>query len=570
MSNIADKAMMSAVIVLWLGAALAQPKNTLPPGFHSTPLDQPAIEEEAEEKSSETEQPIAEADQTFLPLLARDLLLPPITGLIDNKRGLGEDIWLEGDIAVIEQLLADWQVNIDRRPVAQLARRFLLTEARTPPTMDNYRFMMLRLEKLYQLGDLKSMRRLFDLYPALTSQTEFLLLYQKMILAQYALSGNAVGEGCALWRVIQPRLVQANSDDGAEAPLAPLALQMRALCLGIAGQSGRALAQAERLSDSGQAPRAFFPLLARALDRSRASTNAPAYLMPDKISNILWALYKSIKKRPRAISIKHIDAALLPMIAQDRSLPYGWRLAAAQRAMQRAIVSPRFLQQFYQRAETPPDANAFRPPLRRARSKSTHRAQVQRIANILAAAPTRSAFMASLYSWARDIAFLNPQSGHRRVDGLRAALLLNNAELINTWLGGGESADTPSALRAMMLILEHAKRSVHRGVSPQAVRRWQVNTDLLIKMIGAEFFDIAASALPDADDTEEGDAIIEAAAQNAQAEVILRVLVGMDNPALARSPAFLRAVIQGLNRVGLKHEAWQIAVDSFLLEAWGA
>lgn len=558
---------LSIALVLGANISIASPKNTLPPGFHSTPLEQPEIDQDEIEKtntptdvnpnSSSLNSSGNEIANDFLPLLEQELLLPSITGLLYGKAGLGETIWLESDDETLLKLLKDWQVNPQSRPAALLARRLLLTQAQTPSSMNRYEFLLARLEKLYALGDLKSIEQTFNLYPVLISRPEFVFIYRQLIFAKNAKGIKGVSAGCALMKA--SRFIETQTN--------PITKQMEALCLGFLGQTGKALSKAERLSDLNIAPQEFFPLLANLLRGSDTSTRQ-AIAAPQNINSLLWVLYKANNKNPRAISIKSIEPVLLPIMAVDNSLPHGWRLSITQAGILRALISPRKLQSFY--ANRRRNNNDWQPPLKFNRTLAQNNNQVQRISNIFSNAPTRVAYMASLYAWARDIAFLEPSKRFRRTDGLAASLLLNNEKSIKAWFGKAKKSQTPLAIRAMRAILNNAKRSVHRGVSPQAISRWQQNTDLLIKITSAEFFNQNVSGVPDTDDSDEGEAIIDAADDNKRTEVILRVLLGMDNPALARQPSFLRAAVRGLRQVGLKEEAWQIIIDSFLLESWGA
>ena len=92
------------LVIIWPSEAEAAPKDTLPPGFHSKPLSQPRLEPSPDESKSgqpalEAIQPApdAQAPALFLPLIEKNLLLPPKTGLLYGRAGLGEDIWLEGE-----------------------------------------------------------------------------------------------------------------------------------------------------------------------------------------------------------------------------------------------------------------------------------------------------------------------------------------------------------------------------------------------------------------------------------------------------------------------------------------
>ena len=556
--------MVALMLALMVKDVLAAPKNTLPPGFHSTPLEQPQVDEPPEQiERGDINAPLELDENNRQSLLDEMLLLPQTTGLLYGSVGLGENIWLESDEEVLQELLKNWQVVPRMRPAALLARRLLLTQALTPTgadSVDRYQFLAIRLEKLYQLGDLLSVERLFNLYPVLTSRPTFNLLYQKLVFSKYANSARAARDGCALWRAA--RSGQAAQDESQDEAIS---LQIEALCLTILGQTGLGLSKAERLSDLAQAPREFFPLLARAAGGSTAQEKEIA--TPAKINNLLWTLYKANKIRPRAIAINSIESALVPIMARDRSLPHGWRLALTQKGILGGIIAPHHLQAFYKRRQN--ELDDFVPPPTFNRSLQKNKAAISRISNILSNAPTRVAYMASLYAWGRDIANLRPSAGYRRIDGLAAALLLNDKENLTAWLGQAKQAEQPLPIQAMKAVMQDRMRRAHRGVSPQAVQRWREKVNLLINIAGAEFFAQSTSGLPDSDDTQEGDAIIEAADDKKRTEVLLRVLTGLDNPALAREPSFLRAVVQGLRAVGLSQDAWQIMIDSFLTESWG-
>ena len=530
-------------------------------------------EADANNEASETsEAGEADADENVaLPplnsLFDESLILPTITGLLSNPTPFDENMWLSSDMENVRKLFTIWQVNIKNRPVAELARRFLLARAFPPGEMDGFEFLKLRMDKLYALGDIASLEKFFFQYPILNSRPEFARLYQQMVFVRDIQDSYGVGEACALWQ-LHPQSVEDR--------LLPLKTQqIDVLCLGLSGQTGKALTFAENLSEQGEVPREFFPLLAVAFRKDNLSDPSSAkssYLTPSQITAPLWALYKIIEKYPTSLSIKNIEPALLSSMARDPDLVYGLRVATAQYAFLRGLLSPRFLQSFYIDISAQGDETGFYIPLRRdhqANVKALTR-EIRRISNVLATAPTRSAYMAVLYSWSRKIASLHTESGYRRSDGLRAALLLNEDDRLKIWLKGLNLNDEPLAMQAMQFILSGANRSAHRGIAPETIERWRENIETLVDIIAAEFFDESSFGLPDADDTDEGQAIIEAAEAQAPAQVILHILVGMDNPALNRNPSFLRAVIQGLIAIGLKREAWQIAIDGFLTEAWGA
>lgn len=556
-------------------SVLAAPKNTLPPGFSSSPLGQPKIEPlepeggAAENSGTGVDEKAGVApDKTSsaLLLLNQTELLPAMTGLLYRSSGLGDDVWLSGDSELTQRLLAEWKVQPNSWPVAELARRLLLTQAQPSAGMDSYDFLLVRLNKLYALGDLDSIHRFFALYPVLAARKEFRLLYQKVVFAQYSNSASGIRNGCALW--------QASRDKDDNAPAESLALQIEALCLAISGQSGLGLAKAERLSDSDQAPREFFPLLVSALGKEEREGNPPAYSSSD-INAILWALYKANNTRPRSVVIKNIDPALLPIMAEDKTLPHGWRLAFTQLSVLRGTVPARKLQFFYEQKNNA--ANELAPPLKFTRTGTENKVEAQRITNILSTASTRASYMALLYAWGRDIANL-PLSltgtlggfrGYRSIDGLGASLLFNQNEGLLAWLGTQGDKSQPAAIRAMVAIMQGKSRLKQRGVSRGSLERWQQRMEQLIKITGAEFFDQSESGLPDGDETAEGDKIIDAAEDNLRTEVLLRVLSGLDNPALARDPSFLRAAVKGLKAIGLKKDAWRIMIDSFLIDAWG-
>ena len=579
-------------LLVWSFGVLAAPRDTLPPGFHSKPLAQPVDEPDPDETvppdgdvrddSSETSSDGApstapdkdekdEKDEAaaFLPLLDKNLLLPPKTGLLYGKESLGEKIWQDGKSETIIALLAQWRVKLRSRPVADLARRLLLTHASAPSDIDPFEFMKIRLDKLYRLGDVSSLGKFFVNFPVLSLDKSFTLLHERKAFAQGLRDGRAVSEGCALWEANRRRPRQ---DGDVLIPPEPIEQQIAALCLGFSGQTGRALSEAENLSDTGRAPREFFSLLTTALEsKTRAAKeDIPARSStPQEINAVLWSLYKLVKRQPRYIYMDRVAPVILPYMARDDELAYSWRLAAAQRAMLHGLLPPRFLQSFYR---TPAPQKFARPPPRSTeliRSQNADRAQVRKISNILATAPNRTAYIAFLHSWARDIAFLNLRSGYRRLDGLRASLLLNNRARMKVWLGSVGEAGLPVPMRSILAVLDGARSASHRGIAPQAIERWQQRTDMIAKVIGREFFNLDADDLPDMDETKEGDALAEATSKKRRAEIILRVLVGMDNVVLARSPSFLRAVIRGLSAVGLKEDAWRIAVDAFLIEAWG-
>ena len=567
------------LVIIWPSEAEAAPKDTLPPGFHSKPLSQPRLEPSPDDPKSgqpplEAIQPApdAQAPALFLPLIEKNLLLPPKTGLLYGRAGLGEDIWLEGETEALITLLTSWRARLWSRPVAELARRLLLTHASAPSDIDPFDFMKLRLAKIYQMGDVRSLEKFFINFPVLALDRNFSWLHEQKAFAQGLRSGRAASAACALWKANRQR--PPPPEDEVRAPLEPVEQQIAALCLGVSGQPGRGLSLAESLSDSGRAPRQFFPLLTTALASSKRGRrdNAARLSAPREINAVMWSLYKITKKQPRYLYFDQVEPVLLPLMARDESLPYNWRLAAAQRAMLHGLMPPRSLQNFYRAADGRESSAVRRPPARRgeiARSSNADRAQVQKISNILATAPNRTAYIASLHSWARDIAFLSLRSGYRRLDGLRASLLLNDRARMQVWLGSVGDPQQPVAMRAILAALRGAKRASHRGIAPEAIAQWQQRTDMIVKVIGREFFNIEASGIPALDDTKEGEALIEAVEKKARAEVILRVLVGMDNAALGRSPSFLRATIRALNAIGLKNEAWRIAVDVFLIEAWG-
>ncbi len=565
------------ILIIFVAEAdvVAAPKDTLPPGFHSTPLSQPKVSQPEDESEPDAvplgkdAPPVSEeAPISFLPLLEKGLLLPSKTGLLYGRAGLGEDIWLEGDSEAIIALMSAWRVRFRSRPVVDLARRLLLTHASVPSDIDPFDFMKLRLTKIYQMGDVSSLEKFFINFPVLALDRNFSRLHEQKAFARGIRNGRAVSEGCALW--LANRRSPRQSEE-ALLPLEPIDQQIAALCLGFSGQTGRGLSLAEDLSDSGRAPREFFALLTAALTANKRvrhddSMSSPA---PREINSVMWSLYKIVKKQPRYIYLDQIEPVLLPLLARDESLPYSWRLAAAQRAMLHGLMSPRFLQSFYRSSRRERDGRPLRRRSESDRSQEIDRGQVRKISNILANAPNRTAYIASLHSWARDIAFLNLRSGYRRLDGLRASLLLNNEARMKVWLGslGDQSLSLP--MRSILAVLEGSKSSSHRGIAPQAITRWQQRTDMIVKVIGKEFFNIDASDIPDVDDTKEGEALIKAVEKKVRAEIVLGTLVGMDNVALARSPSFLRAVIRSLSAIGLRNEAWRIAIDVFLIEAWG-
>ncbi len=562
------------ILALFVGenTLWAAPRDTLPPGFHSKPLLQPKYEPNPDEDEPSDDkaaaQDAATDSITFLPLIEKELLLPPKTGLLYDEEGLGEEIWQEGDLDTIMSLMDTWRVKLRSRPVADLARRLLLTHASEPLGINPFDFMKVRLTKIYQMGDVAALKKFFVRFPVLSLDKSFSLLHERQAFAQGIRDGRIVGEGCALWRANRQRPRQ---EDDVLVPPEPIEQQITALCLGFSGQIGRSLSEAENLSDTGRAPREFFTLLAAALGsktKIRDSSSVESST-PQEINSVLWSLYKLVRRQPRYIYLDRVEAVLLPYMARDESLTYNWRLAAAQRAMLHGLIPPRFLQSFY-RARGRQDF--ARPPSRSSkqeRSANVDRTQVRKISNILATAPNRMAYIAFLHSWARDIAFLDLRSGHSRLNGLRASLLLNQQARMKVWLGSRGASNLPLPLRAILAVLEGAKSSSHRGIAPQAIESWRQRTNMIVNVIGKEFFNIDAADLPDIDDTKEGEALVQTIEKKARAEIILRVLVGMDNVALARTPSFLRAVIRSLNAIGLKKEAWRIAIDVFLIEAWG-
>ena len=571
---------LAGLVLIWPSEAEAAPKDTLPPGFHSKPLSQPRFEPSPDEVQPDQPPleagkpaPDAQAPALFLPLIEKALLLPPKTGLLYGSEGLGEDIWLEGETETLITLLTSWRARLWSRPVADLARRLLLSHASAPSNIDPFDFMKLRLTKIYQMGDVRSLEKFFISFPVLALDRNFSRLHEQKAFVEGIRSSRAASEACALWKANRQR--PPPPEDEVRAPLEPVEQQIAALCLGVSGQPGRGLSLAESLSDSGRAPRQFFPLLTTALASSKRGARANAVRLSDprEVNAVMWSLYKLTKKQPRYLYFDQIEPALLPLLARDESLSYNWRLAAAQRALLHGLMPPRVLQNFYRSADGRKPRATRLPPARGdeiARSSNADRAQVQKISNILATAPNRTAYIASLHSWARDIAFLSLRSGYRRIDGLRASLLLNDRARMKVWLGSLGDPQQPVAMRSILATLQGAQRASHRGIGPEAIKLWQARTNLIVKVIGREFFNIEASGIPALDDTKEGEALLEAVEKKARAEVILRVLVGMDNAALGRSPSFLRATIRALNAIGLKNEAWRIAVDVFLIEAWGA
>ncbi len=481
---------------------------------------------------------------------------PERLGLLPAAQGLGEDIWQSADPARLLALMQNWTLHADRPAQIALARRLLLTAA--PLAFDpetRRRFNRLRLARLYDLGDLDSLNRLAEIWPALLADPELDPLRIRLALAE-----GRPRRACAFAR-LRPRQLEARRGE-------TFPLHLAALCAALEGRAEAALFTADLLREGGGDP-AFFPLLAAALGQQE-DPGAP----PRRLTGVELALYRQARRTPPETAAFAAPPALLPLLLSMAAPASPLALAAARRLRLRAVAPPPAAAR--QDPPAPATAGQDPPPPAAAGQDPLLPAALQ---EQLAAARNPALYLALLEAYTPALRALDPDPALRGLlpDALAAFLLAQDRNALRRWTALAPSARTDQTPEDQTPETDIMIRAVTLLFRAAAARRNQENQETqntapppdspLLAALLAGAFAVPGLAPPEL--PQSAQTMIAAARAGWRGEAVLHVLALLDraNRRAAPDPALFYAATHALVLAGLEDHARQIAVEAAVIHA---
>lgn len=518
-----------------------------------------------------------------------------LSGLADDGVGLigpmeggfSPQLWAGSRRLAIEDGLASLTPPPPSAALGDLFRRLLVSRGDLPQGASAGQSILgLRMAALYDAGFAADVDALAGLVPAgdMTAQ----------IAAPAARAALALGfsdKACGY-------LTRLPTEGGADDPYAEFALELGALCQARAGLQVAALLSVDLVREQRGSDTAFVALATRA-------AGGPALDVPsDEIfSSLHYALVAEAGAPLPDNILDRAEPALLPLLADDTSLDWATRIAFAEAASERALMSARTLGEFYRRAIIE-DGAVDNPRLEAFAASLDTPSPAQRleaIAGAFAQTP-QTRWGGLLPAFAGSLRAIPPAMVHadQAAFMVEALALLGDALRADAWIGIAATTAPAqiSRLEALVRIATPRQSSFVVPWNPElaltAVQVRLQNDDPGAKWLTAfEMQALASLGLPvpqiiwaqfdDADmpGVRLGDAQLRAlrvaAESRRSGEAALATLtslallesdggLGQAGPWVL-TPGSLAAIMTALARSGLEEDARQIAVEALIVRA---
>ena len=269
-------------------------------------------------------------------------------GVIDDAEGgLGADMWGRTDRALAVQVIAMLPRNVASPAMRDLMRRLLLTRAMAPArTTPGPSLLSLRINALFDLGDLDAAMALIDRAPFASTEEQLLLTEVESRFFQQDTAG-ACGKVRAAAQEFKAIYWQ----------------QAMAYCLALAGKTVEAALMSDILAErSASVHPAFFA----AMDRLSGSLPPAIDSLSDPSALYLSMMRTASIALPLDVVTK-ATAAVTKAIALSPNAPLDLRLAAAESAAERGILASKILADIY--SAVPFEASVLEAPLAQAEAE---------------------------------------------------------------------------------------------------------------------------------------------------------------------------------------------------------
>ena len=269
-------------------------------------------------------------------------------GVIDDSGGgLGVDMWGNTDRALVVQAIAMLPRKATSPAMRDLMRRLLLTRAMAPPRRaPGPSLLSLRINALFDLGDLDSAMALLSRAPFASTEEQLLLTEVESRFFQQDTSG-ACGKVRAAAQEFKAAYWQ----------------QAMAYCLALAGKTAEASLMSDILAErSASVHPAFFA----AMDRLSGSAPQTIDSLSDPSALYLSMLRTASIALPLDVVTK-ATATVTKAIALSPNAPLDIRLAAAESAAERGILKSKVLVDIY--SAVPFEASVLETPLKQVESE---------------------------------------------------------------------------------------------------------------------------------------------------------------------------------------------------------
>ncbi len=241
---------------------------------------------------------------------------PSEQGTIDEANGsLGSELWGESDSAMIAELLEEMPVATASPAMNALVRRILLTGAKPKDASKTGATLFdIRTRRLAEAGLMADLAALLDASGSAKSGDPQARAVALLLVGRETEACAAVGD--------------SDTGDGA-------ALELRALCRLVAGDSAAAALSADLARVKGIDDAAFFALVAHLADGTPLDPAALKSLTP-----VTYALARRAKAELGKAAIEDASPGVLATLASDKAVPVDLRLEAAERAAAAGALDP--------------------------------------------------------------------------------------------------------------------------------------------------------------------------------------------------------------------------------------
>jgi len=499
--------------------------------------------------------------------------------LTEDQGGLGARMWQGTNRRDAERLLPELSAPLFQPSLHDLQYRLLLSSAAPPSgATAGQSILYLRLERLMAAGESEAVRRLFAGRERVKMDAG-----SAKLRAEAFLAAGDVKEAC---RSLD--LLPVGSDPLGD-PLAAFSLKLTALCQAEAGETVAANLTADLAREQGMEDALFYSLLAQKTDGLKLDAPAPGRLGP-----LRYALYLAAGRALPADAVSLAEPSLLADMMRREGLDMGLRIQAGEKAVTAYLAAPHELAALYAGATLPKktdEAWQARAALYKTLSdENVPGDKAVLVSGGLAAAETSEDFRMLARVLGPIIASIPPRGGDPVLGGHFVRALIVNEERVRAsmWLAALSEAGhrTPQLdeLKGMVRLLT-GKRGVEPDLAAASaelklrigeggrVRAVAAREALLLDALGYQLSPDLWTALLDSGELPDGlmpgpqllRALDEASTAGRRGETVLLTLAlpgktGIDD----LHPQALANMVSALLKVGLREEAFRLALDALL------
>jgi hypothetical protein len=499
--------------------------------------------------------------------------------LTEDQGGLGARMWQGTSRREVERLLPELPAPLFQPSLHDLQYRLLLSSAAPPQgATAGQSILYLRLERLMAGGESEAVRRLFAGRERVKADAG-----SAKLRAEAFLAAGDVKEAC---RSLD--LLPVGSDPLGD-PLAAFSLKLTALCQAEAGEVIAANLTADLAREQGMEDALFYSLLAQKTDGLKL--DAPA---PERLSPLDYALYLGAGRALPADAVSLAEPSLLADMMRRDGLDMGLRIQAGEKAVAAYLADPHELAALYGSADLPKEADEAwqaRAALYKTLSdENVPGDKAMLVSEGLAAAATTDDFRMLARVLGPIIASIPPRGADPVLGGHFVRALIINEERVRAsmWLSALSEAGhrTPQLdeLKGMVRFLT-GKRGVEPDLAAAStelklrigeggrVRAVAAREALLLDALGYQLSPDLWAALLDSGELPDGlmpgpqllRALEEASAAGRRGEAVLFTLALPGKTGLGNlHPQALANMVSALLKVGLREEAFRLALDALL------